>query len=1106
MESEIRNMDDLHKQNDRDYNNFVKDIVQARKKGSLFCFTGAGTSISQGFPNWNEYVEGLIEYWSYRLEDIVNDPRTKLFKVKASDRKFLQWLKKASYSKERKIDLVHEVISEYSQCTDLQDTLAVKEKYIHKYEQSVFIDTEPMLKENKILNELVNLRPIFITTNYDDQIEQACKRILQFTPTVYSSISNYHGEALNTDDVLHLHGMPKSKEKDFISSSQSYLRMYNDPNEYKEQINKLFSTIESPLLIFVGSSLQEDDVLHFLNFKNVKINKYAVMLFRANGNELDNVRSEKLKHYYLNEQGIQLIWYESSFDDLPEFLHKLNMDVTKEFKAEMVVPEEKIEQKLNHGKNATPDILKAMKNQEFMIVDECLSTVRKLVVIENLLKNNSFLFLFKNHLDQFPKFLTNLVNNFDNFSLDIQKSLFQLTNINFRFNSRLANIMIQITLKYWQRFLPDNKAKFLQDHISKYLTPYIDLDVKDKTIQCLQLLSVFNKPYFSSQIMLTEFDKIYDFNKETYSLLQIELDKLDKSGIYYDSWENLKNNSIVALFFNLFEKGKIRYNGRKDFPVSFYTYKIIQKILINVDLDSNSLTKGVKEKLFSKINWNFRWIGAEFSKINKKYNINSSKASDYYKNGMGSIKGGMVVQIPFFKINIRKDIENPKELIKKLSTCIDKRVKTNWNNFKETSISGQNDEIAKEMSNIELWNEYPDEYLKIIEGLFKNKRMYESFETTIGNLLEFGLKNNLPNIGEIVENYINYLTRHPQYAFIYPNTFNLWDRIIRCKNVSKRHLYNFLFEKVRVKDLSLSVPAKNYFDINDYIQTEFFDYCYVLVIIANLDKNSFKTKYISTLIDRINSVDLSKRQVFKGIFFNNISKEDTEKYSELSLYFFANFHNGTNANTYKLYKETIESILKKKVVDLKTINFITASFLYYEQPSDQIISLITQSSFKNQIYNYIFKLYWDTQKKPKYEGKYVNLLISIDGSFVSETIKKTLNYIRNNQKNEADQMINIIKSANSVQSYKLKEEDFITYLFIIKNNSEVQLHYLLKLIEVLCDKNYIIDTLGTEIVLENILKKLANINWNSEINNLFNYVSSFIRSSKLDEWNKKYKK
>ena len=63
------------------------------------------------------------------------------------------------------------------------------------------------------------------------------------------------------------------------------------------------------------------------------------MLFQANESGLDNVRSEKLKNYYLHEQGIQLIWYESSFDDLPKFLHKLNEDVTQEFKAEMIVPD-----------------------------------------------------------------------------------------------------------------------------------------------------------------------------------------------------------------------------------------------------------------------------------------------------------------------------------------------------------------------------------------------------------------------------------------------------------------------------------------------------------------------------------------------------------------------------------------------------------------------------------------------------------------------------------------------------------------------------------------------------------------------------------------------
>lgn len=1099
-------MDDLYMQNKQDYKKFVKDIVQARKRGSLFCLTGAGTSISQGFPNWNEYVDGLIEYWSYHLEDIVADSRTRISENRTSDRKFLQWLKKTDYSEERKVDLVHEVISEYSQCINPQDTLAVKEEYMHKYEQSVFIDTEPMSKENEILNELVNLRPIFITTNYDDQIEQACKRILQFTPKVYSSISDYHGEVLNTDDVLHLHGMPKSKEEDFVSSSQSYLKMYNDPNEYKEQLKKLFSSVESPLLIFVGSSLQEDNVLHFFDYKNVKINKYAIMLFQANESRLDNARSEKLKNYYLHEQGIQLIWYESSFDDLPKFLHKLNEDVTQEFKAEMIVPEKEIKQKLDNGENATSDILKALKNQEFMIVDECLGTVENLAVVEDLLKDNDFLCIFKKHLDQFSKFLSNIVDNFDNFSTNIQKSIFQLTDTNRQFNSRLANIMIKITLKYWQKFSLDEKAKFLQDHISKYLNPYIDLDVKDKTVQCLRLLSVFNEPSFSYRIMLAKFDQTYDFDKETYGLLQIELGKLDKSGIYYDSWTEIKDNSIIALFFILFKEGKIRYNGRKEFPVSFYTYRIIQKILVNVDLDSDSLTKGVKEKLLSKIDWNFKWIGAEFNEFNKKYNINPSKASDYYENGIGSLKGGTFVQIPFFKIDVRKDLKKPAGLIKKLSTVIDRHVETNWDNFKETSISGQNDEIVEKMSNIELWNKYSDTYLKVIEELFKNIRMYKSYETAIGELLEFGLKNNLPNVAKIVEDYISFLTKHLRYAFTYPNNFNLWARIIRCKNVSRQQLYNFLFEKVEINALSMSVPAKNYFDINDYVQTEFFNYCNVLTIIAGIDKTNFEKKYMPHLIDEINLSDLNKRQIFKGIFFNNISNEDVEKYSELSLYFFANFHNGTKESIYKSYKSTIESILKKKVIDIRTISFITASFLYYEQPNDEIINLIIRSSFKNQIYNYIFQLYWDTQKKPPYVGQYVNVLISTDGLFVAETIRKTLNYIRSNQKDEVDQMINIIKSANSVQSYKLKEEDFITYLFIIKNNSEVQLHYLVKLIGILCDKNYIIDTHEMESDLENILKTLANNNLNLETNNLLDHVSSFIRSSKMNEWNKNYRR
>ncbi|WP_173000623.1 hypothetical protein, partial [Lactobacillus helveticus] len=217
------------------------------------------------------------------------------------------------------------------------------------------------------------------------------------------------------------------------------------------------------------------------------------------------------------------------------------------------------------------------------------------------------------------------------------------------------------------------------------------------------------------------------------------------------------------------------------------------------------------------------------------------------------------------------------------------------------------------------------------------------------------------------------------------------------------------------------------FDISDYYHTEFFNYCYILLTVIESDSNTLLEKYLSQLIKRINLVDIRKRQIFKGMFFYKISGEDTEKYSELSLYFFANFYKSIPAKVYISYRKTIVSILKKKVTDLKTINFITASFLYHEQPGNQIISLITRSSFKQQIYNYIFTLYWDNQDKIKYIGGYVNRLISTDEFFVAEAIRKTLDYIKNDQRDKADQMINIIKSSNSVQNYKLKEEDFITY-------------------------------------------------------------------------------
>lgn len=48
---------------DEEFNSLVTDLVQAIRKQKLVIFVGAGVSISQGYPNWNDYVTHLIKYW-----------------------------------------------------------------------------------------------------------------------------------------------------------------------------------------------------------------------------------------------------------------------------------------------------------------------------------------------------------------------------------------------------------------------------------------------------------------------------------------------------------------------------------------------------------------------------------------------------------------------------------------------------------------------------------------------------------------------------------------------------------------------------------------------------------------------------------------------------------------------------------------------------------------------------------------------------------------------------------------------------------------------------------------------------------------------------------
>lgn len=163
------------------FKKFINDIVKSKNNDSLFFFIGAGVSISQGYPTWNDYVNQLIEYWKYNLPVIYKENVSEKSSGNFSfeQLRMLDELKMSKMSKKRKIDYIDYLIREI--CADISKNGKYDANYYYKkeslnFEKFLFSEIKPIKLVNIILNELMNINASFITTNYDNQIEDSYEK------------------------------------------------------------------------------------------------------------------------------------------------------------------------------------------------------------------------------------------------------------------------------------------------------------------------------------------------------------------------------------------------------------------------------------------------------------------------------------------------------------------------------------------------------------------------------------------------------------------------------------------------------------------------------------------------------------------------------------------------------------------------------------------------------------------------------------------------------------------------------------------------------------------------------------------------------------------
>ena len=154
-----------------EFDEFVEKIVDSQVNSSLIYFISAGVSASQGYVNWNGYIEKLIEFWESHLQDLTQNRNTFYDKVEALDIAKLDWLKQQSYDNKLKVDLVHQLIKKYChRKSDQKLDMDLYKKHVNDFERFYFLEIEPINSQNKILDELVKQSGLFITTNYDGSV------------------------------------------------------------------------------------------------------------------------------------------------------------------------------------------------------------------------------------------------------------------------------------------------------------------------------------------------------------------------------------------------------------------------------------------------------------------------------------------------------------------------------------------------------------------------------------------------------------------------------------------------------------------------------------------------------------------------------------------------------------------------------------------------------------------------------------------------------------------------------------------------------------------------------------------------------------------------
>lgn len=276
------------------FRNVPQQLKDAGNDGNLIIFIGAGVTRTRGWNSWWEYAKAKLEY--------------------LRNKKYITG-KECSSIIDMKGISPRQILS-------ICDVILKEKKDIVNDEKQFLLTKEET--ENNIYENLYRLNAVYVTTNYDNCLDELAGKDKVF----YSNDQFLESKLFVPGNVLHIHGGMKADQSPVITL-WDYIKQYRYKSNLSNLLNVMFQKYH---VLFIGYGLSEYEILEYV----VNIAE------RESGNELrhfllyplrdDEKEVEHLYEKYYYQLGIQLLSYEIGLKN-----YNILEDITKQLLDEITI-------------------------------------------------------------------------------------------------------------------------------------------------------------------------------------------------------------------------------------------------------------------------------------------------------------------------------------------------------------------------------------------------------------------------------------------------------------------------------------------------------------------------------------------------------------------------------------------------------------------------------------------------------------------------------------------------------------------------------------------------------------------------------------------------